>query len=253
MSEVFRGVGVAIVTLFDEAGDLDAPATAEHAARLVQLGVRAVVVAGTTGEPMALERAERVDLIGAVRESIGDTPLIAGTGAPSTREAVTLTRDAIGAGADAVLALSPPGPVEIRRYYGEVAAAAGDTPVLAYHFPAFSAPGFAAGDLSGFGVQGVKDSSGDLGRLLEIIQTFDGDAYPGSPFLAHAAGSYGATGAILAIANVAPELAIRAFDGDTDAQLELASLQHGMTGNRWAALKSATATRFGTSTVCRMT
>ena len=47
---VFRGVGVALVTLFDANGELDAPATAELAVRLVDLGVRAVLVAGTTGE-----------------------------------------------------------------------------------------------------------------------------------------------------------------------------------------------------------
>ena len=68
----------------------------------------------------------------------------------------------------------------------------------------------------------------------------------------HAAGAHGAAGAILAIANLAPELAIRAFEGDADAQLELASLQHGMTGNRWSALKAATSSRFGTPTHTRM-
>ncbi|MGH9286064.1 MAG: dihydrodipicolinate synthase family protein, partial [Acidimicrobiales bacterium] len=51
----FRGVGVALVTLFDERGGLDAGATADHAARLVELGVAAVVVAGSTGEAAALD------------------------------------------------------------------------------------------------------------------------------------------------------------------------------------------------------
>lgn len=252
MKAVFQGVGVAVVTLFDEAGELDAAATADHAATLVELGVTAVIVAGTTGEPMSLERFERTDLIRAVRSAIGDTPLIAGTGTVSTRGAAILTRDAVDEGADAILALSPPGPVDVDRYYSEVVSAAGDTPVLAYHFPAISAPGFEPEALSGFGVRGVKDSSGDIKRLLRLLEVFDGDIYPGSPFLAHAAGVYGATGAILAIANVAPELAINAFSGDAAAQSELASMQFGMTGNRWQALKNATAERFGTSTVCRM-
>lgn len=252
MKPVFEGVGVAIVSLFDESGALDAAGTAAHAERLIDLGVSAIIVAGTTGEPMALERSERIELIEAVRDVIGDTPLIAGTGTASTRGAVALTRDAIDLGVDAVLALSPPGPVDVHRYYAEVVAAAGATPVLAYHFPAISAPGFEPSSLPGFGVRGVKDSSGDLKRLLEILESFDGDVYPGSPFLAHAAGVYGATGAILAIANVAPELAIRAFAGDAEAQRELAAMQLGMAGNRWAAIKAATAARFGTSAVSRM-
>lgn len=252
MTEVFHGVGVAIVTLFDEAGELDAAATADHAARLVELGVSAVIVAGTTGEPMSLERFERTDLIRAVRSAIGDTPLIAGTGAVSTRGAAILTRDAVGEGVDAVLALAPPGPVDVGRYYSEVVSAAGDTPVLAYHFPAISAPGFEPEALAGFGVQGVKDSSGDISRLLRLLEVFDGGIYPGSPFLTHAAGVYGATGSILAIANAAPELAIKAFSGDAGAQRELAAMQFGMPRNRWQAIKSATAERFGTSPICRM-
>ena len=52
---VFTGVGVALVTLFDDEGEIDAPATADHAARLVEAGVRSVLVAGTTGEATALD------------------------------------------------------------------------------------------------------------------------------------------------------------------------------------------------------
>ena len=59
---VFSGVGVALVTLFDGSGALDADATAALAARLVDLGVAALIVAGTTGEPMSLDREERVAL-----------------------------------------------------------------------------------------------------------------------------------------------------------------------------------------------
>ena len=51
---LFTGVGVALATLFDEAGEVDVKATAAHAATLVELGIRAVVVAGSTGEASAL-------------------------------------------------------------------------------------------------------------------------------------------------------------------------------------------------------
>src|SRR5437879_2033128 len=105
---VFEGVGVALVTLFANDGSLDAAATAEHAARLADLGVRAVVVAGSTGEAASLDREERIHLLRAVREQV-EVPIVAGTGAPSTRQAVAFTRDACNEGADAVLALSPPG------------------------------------------------------------------------------------------------------------------------------------------------
>src|SRR4030095_14259503 len=85
---LFTDVGVALVTLFDAAGDLDAKATAGHAATLVDLGVRAVVVAGSTGEPATLSKAERTALLNEVRRAVpSGIPVLAGTGAPSRRQA----------------------------------------------------------------------------------------------------------------------------------------------------------------------
>src|SRR5581483_456911 len=78
----FTGVGVALVTLFDDTGALDTPATAELAARLVDLGVRAVVVAGGTGEAATLDRTERIELLDAVRAAVTGVPVIAGRAPP---------------------------------------------------------------------------------------------------------------------------------------------------------------------------
>jgi 4-hydroxy-tetrahydrodipicolinate synthase len=67
---LFTGVAVALVTLFDDDGGLDAKATAEHAATLVELGMRALVVAGSTGEAAALEPEERATLLTEVRRAV---------------------------------------------------------------------------------------------------------------------------------------------------------------------------------------
>lgn len=249
---MFSGVGVALVTLFDSTGAVDADATAAHAARLVELGVSALIVSGTTGEPMSLDAHERVALIEAVRAVADGCPVIAGTGDVTTGKAVRLTRDAINAGADAVLALSPPAPVDVAGYYEAVVVEAGDTPVLAYHFPRVSSPGIDPAALDGFGVVGVKDSSGDPRTMFATLESFNGAYYPGSAFLVSLAAASGAAGAILAVANIAPELGVRAFAGDHDAQRELAGIELGLSGNRWAAIKAATAERFGTSTYTRM-
>src|SRR5437763_15494800 len=113
---LFTGVGVALVTLFHDDGALDAKATADLAARLVDLGNQAVLVAGTTGEAGSLSVEERVELVAAVRPAIPDhVPVIAGTGAPTGRQAAVLAEHAFGAGADAVLALSPPRVADTRR------------------------------------------------------------------------------------------------------------------------------------------
>ena len=98
---VFRGVAVALVTLFDESLELDAEGTAELAVRLVDLGVKAVVVGGTTGEAAALDPEERSELLAAVRKALpqgSGVPVIAGTGAPSARQAARLTSRGGGPG-----------------------------------------------------------------------------------------------------------------------------------------------------------
>ncbi|HUG84787.1 MAG TPA: dihydrodipicolinate synthase family protein, partial [Euzebya sp.] len=141
---IFTGVGVALVTLFDADLGVDVDATAALASDLVEEGVAAVLVAGTTGEAVTLDAAERVALITAVREVLpADVPVIAGTGAASARQAATLTAMAGEAGADAALVLSPPRSADPRPYFAAVARAAGGLPLLAYHFPEVSPPGIA--------------------------------------------------------------------------------------------------------------
>ena len=172
---MFTGVGVALVTLFDDRAELDAPATAALAAQLVGLGVRSVVVSGTTGEAATLEAGERIALLDAVRDELRTAvPVIAGTGAPSARQAAALTRDATEHGADAVLVLSPPGASDTRPYYEAVGKAAAGTPVLAYHLPTVSPPGIAVRELADLPVAGVKDSAGDAERLLHELHEYEG-------------------------------------------------------------------------------
>lgn len=249
----FTGAGVALLTLFDEAGELDAAATAAHAARLTEHGMRAVVVAGTTGEAAALDAAERRTLVAAVRAAVpADVCVVAGTGAASARQAAALTREAVDAGGDAVLVLSPPRVADPRRYFAAVRAAAGDVSVLAYHFPAVSPPGIAVAELSGLGVDGVKDSSGDAGRLLETLASFDGATYVGAAPLLALAGPLGVTGAILALGNLDPERCVRALGGDPEAQRELLDGHLAASRAFPHGLKEAVAARFGTSTAARL-
>jgi 4-hydroxy-tetrahydrodipicolinate synthase len=250
---VFTGVGVALVTLFDERGDIDAPATADHAARLVDLGIRAVVVAGSTGEASTLDPYERVALLEAVRAAVGDrVPVIAGTGAPSARQAAALTTQAADHGAEAALVLSPPGVADPRPYYDAVAKAAPDLPLLAYHFPAVSSPGIPVAMLNDLPVVGCKDSTGDATRLLEELAVFDHPLYTGSAALLAHAGPLGCEGAILALANAEPERCIAAFSGDPKAQRGLTEAHLASTRSFPDGIKVLTADRFGTSRVVRL-
>jgi 4-hydroxy-tetrahydrodipicolinate synthase len=251
---IFTGVGVALVTLFDDDGRLDAPATADLALRLVELGVRAVVVAGSTGEASALSPDERSALLRAVRDAVGagaGVPVIAGSGAAGAGEAAELTRRAREDGAEAVLALTPPGSDDLARYYGSVAKAAGDLPVLGYHFPARSSPGIALEELPELPIAGLKDSTADADRLLQTLAIFDRPLYTGSSALVALAGTAGAAGAILALANARPELCQEAFNGSLEAQRELVA-DHLVTKASFpGGIKRLTAARFGTSVADR--
>lgn len=231
-------MAVALVTLFDEAGGLDAMASADHAARVVDAGVQAVVVAGTTGEAWTLSQDEQTNLISAVMAAVGHAvPVIAGVrGADAAERAI----EARAAGVAAVLALSPPDHLD--AYYDEIAAVG--TPVLAYHFPAVSPPGIPVDALPRLPVVGLKDSGGDPERLKAELRVWDRATYTGASGLVRDAGRWGAAGAILAIANLEPELAIAAFAGDDDAQ-------RGLESYDIPTLKRHISDRFGTSSVVR--
>jgi 4-hydroxy-tetrahydrodipicolinate synthase len=247
------GVGAALVTVFDPAGEVDAKATADLAAQLAETGLVSFLVAGTTGEAGSLSLKERADLVRAVRAALpAGVAVLAGAGAPSTRQAVEITTAVCDAGADAVLALSPPGSADPRPYYEALAKTAGSTPLLAYHYPFASAPGIGVDTLAGLPVAGIKDSSGDIGRLYDELETFPGAIYTGAHSLTLVAGALGCAGALLAVANVYPELAIKAFGGDGAAQRALVVAGSALTKERLTSLKIGVAQRFGTSATVRM-
>jgi 4-hydroxy-tetrahydrodipicolinate synthase len=249
---VFRGIGVALVTLFDAHREVDYAGTAALAGRLVELGVDALVVAGTTGEADALDDDERLRLFAAVREVAGDTVVVGGTGAASTHQTARLTARAGDTGVDAVIARTPRGLVDPAPYYRALADAAGTLPLLAYHFPAVAPPGIPIEVLSTLPTAGVKDSSGDATRLMATVETYAGPLWTGNPALLPLAGSLGCAGGILALANVAPELCAGAFAGDPDATRKMIPAHLACERDFPRGVKALVAERFGTSDVLRM-
>lgn len=248
---LFEGVGVALLTIFNGDLSIDTGASAHLAEALVQHGVAAVIVSGTTGEAFSLDRQERIDLIKAVKATV-DVPVIAGTGAPSIMQAEILTKDAHQAGADGMLALTPAGTVDPRPYYAALRAAAGSRWLGGYHFPAIAAPGIELELLDELEIDACKDSTGDAGRLLAEVTAHTTPIYPGSSALVLMAGQLGTPGVILAAANAAPDLSVRAFGGDVEAFKELAPT-HAATGRRHPhGIKAATAERFGVADFVRI-
>jgi 4-hydroxy-tetrahydrodipicolinate synthase len=245
---LWRGVAVALVTLFEPDGvRVDVAATAAHAARLVALGIRGVLVAGSTGEADTLTDTERVTLVAAVKESCPGVPVIAGTSGPWTQPAMARTEAAVKAGADAVLVAPPGRCLDLVGYYAAVAAAAGPAPVLAYHFPGVAGGEVPVEALADLPVLGMKDSTGSAERLLAELDAWDGWTYVGSPVLTGYAGALGATGAILAVANAVPEDCLAAWDGDPAAQRRLFGPHLAARSRFPHGLKGLVAQRFGTA------
>jgi len=134
------GVITAMVTPFDQSGEVDLDAARPLAARLVDQGSHGLVVAGTTGESPTLSDTEKLDLLREVKSEAGDrATVICGTGSNNTRHAVELTKGACRVGADAVLVVTPyynkPNRAGLRAHFAAVAEAAGRTPVVLYNIP----------------------------------------------------------------------------------------------------------------------
>jgi 4-hydroxy-tetrahydrodipicolinate synthase len=249
---LFTGVGVALVTLLDSTGSVDNASTAALAGDLAGRGMRGILVCGTTGEAATLSDAERAGLIAAVRAAVPpEIPVLAGTGDVAASRAAELTVSAVAAGADAVLAWPPPGSRDLPGYFGSVAAAAAGLPVLAYHIPWLSAPGVPVSELARLPVSGQKDSSGDPDRLLDEIANYGGSTYVGSSALLALAGPLGAAGAILAVANLEPELCCEAFAGDAAAQRALTEVHLAARAGGPPALKQLLAQRRQTLALSR--
>lgn len=217
------GVGVALVTFFDDAGAVDAKATAERARRCVELGVSSVLVSGTTGEAARLSLQDRVELAGAVKDAVPGVPVIVGTGRPDVATSLEATaRVAAETDADAVLLFCPED-AEPLSFYRAARDEARGRHVLAYHNPALASRSLDAESLPSLDIDGVKDSSANTNRLADLVQ-LGVRAYVGSPTQLALAGSCGAAGALLALANAAPTACIAAWGGNPDAQRRLFEL-----------------------------
>jgi 4-hydroxy-tetrahydrodipicolinate synthase len=135
-----RGVITAMATPFEADGGVDEVAARRLARHLVEHGSHGVVVAGTTGESPTLSDAEKLSLLTAVLEEIGDeATVVCGTGSNDTAHAVELTRGAAEAGAHAALVVTPyynkPNRAGLEAHFAAVAEAAPRLPIVLYNIP----------------------------------------------------------------------------------------------------------------------
>jgi 4-hydroxy-tetrahydrodipicolinate synthase len=140
----YEGLLTAMITPFSADGSVNEDASVAIARHLLEHGSHGLVVAGTTGEAATLTDDEQVALVELIAgECGGDGALVAGAGSNDTRHAIELTERVIGAGAQAVLSVTPyynkPNRRGIVRHFSEVARAAAGTPVILYNIPSRTA------------------------------------------------------------------------------------------------------------------
>lgn len=225
---MLKGSLVAIVTPMDDDGGLDLERLRALVDFHVAEGTDGIVVVGTTGESPTVDYEEHCSLIRSVVQQVaGRIPVIAGTGANSTREAIELTRCAKEAGANACLLVTPyynkPTQEGLYRHFKAIAEAV-DIPQILYNVP-----GRTACDLSNDTVLrlaqipniiGIKDATGNLERGTDLILRAPADfaLYSGDDASALAFMLLGGHGVISVTANLAPrkmhDMCTAAFGGD---------------------------------------
>ncbi|WP_135663258.1 4-hydroxy-tetrahydrodipicolinate synthase [Halorhabdus rudnickae] len=211
---LFEGVYPAMTTPFAADGSIDFDQLRANARRLEAAGVDGVVPVGSTGESATLSHDEHVEVIEAVADALEDVPVIAGTGSNNTREALSLSRRARDAGADALLLISPyynkPEQRGLREHYLTIADEI-DLPQIVYNVPSRTgrniAPDTAVALADHENIQAFKAASGDMGQITEIVERTrekDFTVLSGDDPLTLSMLSIGARGAISVVANVEP-------------------------------------------------
>ena len=225
---MFRGSMVAIVTPMAADGTLDFAALTRLVEFHIENGTDAIIAVGTTGESATLDWEEHIAVVRHVVATVRSrVPVIAGTGANSTSEALFLTQKAMEAGADACLLVTPyynkPTQEGLYRHYKQIADRVAIPQIL------YNVPGRTACDMKPETVErladipnivGIKEASGSIERIQELVQRLGErmDVYSGDDALAAAAILNGARGVISVTANVAPqlmhEMCVAALAGD---------------------------------------
>ena len=208
-----KGLYPAAICPFTKSNEVDIEGFKSNLKVLIDAGCAGVCVNGSTGEAVNLSREERKEVIKAAKEIAPDGFLIiAGTGAPTTKDAVQQTADAKEAGADIALVLTPfnciPNKQGLIKHYEEVAKV--DIPIIMYNLPEHTGCEIDLETLEYLSNKksfvGLKESSGDLAYLTKAIEKTpdDFEVLCGADDKVFLAACLGVNAYILALGNLAP-------------------------------------------------
>lgn len=230
---LFTGVCTALVTPFLE-DKVNYPMMEQLLRRQVDAGIRAVVMCGTTGEAPTLSDDEKIELFFRAKSYVGnDCLIIAGTGSNNTSHAAYLSLAAEGAGADALLVVSP--------YYNKATqegliahyltiAHTVSIPVIVYNVPSRTGVDIPVSVFQRLeqvpNIVGIKEASNDMAKLTKTCGSCRGlTVWTGNDDLIVPSVAVGAKGVISVLSNLLPERTIdmtkAALDGDLDTAAAL--------------------------------
>lgn len=227
---IFKGVGTALITPFKEDFSVDYEAFEKLCESQIDSGVNALIVGGTTGEGATLKAEEKQKLISvAVEVACGRAAVIAGTGANDTQKAVSATKDALRAGADAALVVTPyynkTSQTGLIEYYKRIADVG--LSIIAYHVPSRTGMRIKPETMRKIAeiknVCGLKEAdilNAETVERIRGLRECGAALYSGSDELNLPFFSLGAAGVISVLSNILPKEVLRVYSLFTDGNLE---------------------------------
>lgn len=215
-SEIFNGTGVALITPFDDGGNIDYPSLQNLLDYIINGGINFIAMQGTTGEPSTLTPQERQELRKFVVEYVNNrVPIMYGIGGNNTAAILDELKHTDFKGIDAILSISPyytkPNQRGIYEHFKAIAATS-PVPVVLYNVPGRTARNVDAQTVVKLAndcpnIIAVKEASGNMSQIMNIINNkpeslslISGDDSLTLPMY-----SLGATGVISVVANVVPK------------------------------------------------
>ena len=230
---VFTGVGTAVITPMNADGSINFGEFARVLDYQVEHGADAVVVCGTTGEASTMPDDEHIECIRFAVEKIAKRiPVIAGTGSNDTAHAISLSKRAQEAGADALLQVTPYYNKTSQRGLAKHFLAIADSvnlPIILYNVPSRTGVGISIDCYCEVAkhpnIVAAKEASGDMTLCAKIAAYTDLDIYSGNDDEVVPLLSVGGSGVISVLSNVFPKetslMCKKFFDGDIKGALEL--------------------------------
>lgn len=209
---MFQGSYVAIVTPFKN-GRVDFDKLQELVEFQINNGTTGIVPCGTTGESATLSHEEHKQVNKLVIEvAKGRAQVIAGAGSNNTKEAIELAEDAAKAGADAILCITPyynkPTQEGLYRHFKAINDAI-DIPIVLYNVPGRTGVNMSAETVFRLSelknIVAIKEASGNLDQITQIIQTTDLDVLSGDDALTLPIMALGGKGVVSVVANIVPD------------------------------------------------